>query len=111
MNLSNTWYDRLKFIAQIGIPGAATLYVGLAQLWDWSYETEVAGTAVVVSTFLGIFLNRSAKGYEGAGDLVLHRDPKDGEVYQSVDWNDHPAELKNGQNVTLNVRTEDVDIP
>lgn len=109
MNLSNAWYDRLKFAVQIGIPGAAALYVGLAQLWDWPYETEVAGSAVVIATFLGIFLNRSAKSYDGAGDLVVHYDETDGTASLSTDLNEDPARFKDGENVTFNVRR--VDIP
>lgn len=111
MNLSSVWYDRLKLLVQVVLPGLAALYVGLAQFWENLPEpTAVAGTIALVATFLGLFLNRASANYEGAGDLVIHKDVKDGEVYQSVDWNEHPSELKEGQNVTLNVRTEDVDV-
>jgi hypothetical protein len=109
MQLSNKWYDRLKFMVQIGIPGAAALYVGLAQWWGWPNEAEVSGSAVVIATFLGLFLRTSSQKYEGAGDLVIHKDTQDGQVYLNADLNDHPADLKNGQNVTLNVRTEDIE--
>jgi hypothetical protein len=110
VNLSNSAYDKLKFLVQIVLPGLAALYVGLAQLWSLPEPTAVAGTIAAVAAFLGLFLSRQAASYEGAGDLVLHKDVKDGEVYQSVDWNDHPGTLKDGQNVTLNVRTEEVDV-
>lgn len=110
MEISNTWYDRLKDLVQVVLPGAAAAYLGLDALWDLPKENEVAGTVAVVATFLGLFLKRQAASYEGAGDLVIHKDVKDGEIYQSVDWNDHPGTLKDGQNVTLNVRTEDVDV-
>lgn len=108
MELSNKVYDKLKFLVQIGIPGVATLYVGLAQIWDWEKEAEVSGTAVVLAVFLGIFLNRSAAKYEGAGDLVVTTDPVDGEVYLAADLNKHPDAFHEGANVTLNVRHQDI---
>lgn len=110
MNLSNSMYDKGKMLVQVVLPGLAAAYLGLDALWDLPKENEVAGTIAVIATFLGLFLSRQSAIYAGAGDLVLHRDVKDGEVYQSVDWNDHPGALKDGQNVTLNVRTEDVDV-
>lgn len=108
MEISNTWYDRLKVLVQVVLPGLAALYVGLAQFWDLPKATEVAGSIALLAVFLGLFLNRSATKYEGAGDLILHKDLKDGQVYLSADWNDHPDKFKDGQNVTMNVRREDI---
>lgn len=108
MELSNKWYDRLKFAVTILIPGLATLYVAVGAYVDlWNTEA-VVGIAAAVAAFLGLFLNQSAKKYEGAGDLVIHKDLTDGQVYLNADLNDHPGDFKDGQNVTLNVRTEDV---
>jgi len=108
MQVNNKWYDRLKLFVMVVCPGLATAYLGLDALWDLPKENEVAGTIAVVATFLGLFLRKAASDYDGAGDLVLHKDMQDGQVYQSVDWNEHPDTLKNGQNITLNVRREDI---
>ena len=35
--LSNEVYDILKFIAQIVLPAAGTLYFALAGIWGWPY--------------------------------------------------------------------------
>jgi len=111
MNLSNALYDKLKFVVQVLIPGIAALYVGLAQVWTevsfFDYSVQVSSTAVVVATFLGLFLTASSKQYEGAGDLVVTTDPQDGEVYLSADLNKHPAAFKNKKNVVLNVKHQE----
>ena len=108
MNLSNAVYDKLKFLVQVLIPGLAALYVGLAQVWEdvsfFDHATQVSATAVVVATFLGLFLTASGRQYEGAGDLVVTEDPDDGSVFLSADLNKHPAAFKDKANVTLNVK-------
>jgi len=104
MDLSNNLYDKFKLLVLVVLPGLATLYVGLAQLWDLPNPEAVAGSIALFATFLGIFVNRAAALYGGAGDLVLTKDPQDGEVYLSADLNQHPSAFGNKKNVTLNVR-------
>jgi hypothetical protein len=69
---SNAWYDRVKVLAQIVLPGLATLYFALAQIWGLPKANEVMGTVTAIVTFLGVLLqistNRYAKGggeYDG----------------------------------------------
>lgn len=109
MNLSNTLYDRLKFLVQVILPGLAALYVGLAAFWPLPEPTAVAGSIALLAVFLGLFLNRSSAKYEGAGDLVVTTDKADGEVYLQADLNQHPESFKNDKNVTLNIRRQDVN--
>lgn len=110
MTLNNVWYDRLKFLVQVVLPGLAALYVGLAALYDlWEPQT-VAGTIALVAVFLGLFLNRAASNYQGAGDLVVTTDKSDGSVFLSADLNEHPEAFADGKNVTLNVRRQDVAV-
>lgn len=112
MNLSNKLYDKLKFVVQVLLPGLAALYVGLGQVWTdinfFDKGAEVSATAVVLATFLGLFLSASARQYEGAGDLLVTTDATDGEVYLHADLNKHPSAFKNKKNVTLNVKHQDV---
>lgn len=60
MNLSNKTYDLLKFIALIALPAVATLYLGLGELWDFPNTEAVAGSIVLVDTFLGALLQLSS---------------------------------------------------
>lgn len=72
MKLSNVWYDRLKWIAQILLPALGTLYFALAGIWGFPYAEAVVGTITAVDTFLGVLLGISTmqykKGLEKDGD-------------------------------------------
>lgn len=105
MNLSNTLYDKLKFLVQVLLPGLAALYLGLTQLYDGLWDADkVVGTLALLATFLGLFLTASAKQYDGAGDLLVTTDATDGSVFLHADLNKHPNAFKNKKNVTLNVK-------
>ena len=64
MKLSNKAYDVLKFIAQIALPAAATLYFTLAGSWGFPYGEEIVGTITAVDTCLGVLLGVSTAKYK-----------------------------------------------
>jgi hypothetical protein len=57
-------YDRLKWLAQIGLPALGALYFGLSQIWGLPSGEEVVGSIVVVDTFLGALLGVSQKKFD-----------------------------------------------
>lgn len=61
--MSNKVYDTLKFIAQIVLPAAGTLYFALASIWGFPYGEQVVGTITAVDTFLGAILGLSTINY------------------------------------------------
>ena len=63
MKLSNKLYDVLKYIAQIVLPAAATLYVTIAGIWGLPYAEAVSGTIMAVDFFLGALLKISSDNY------------------------------------------------
>lgn len=63
MTLSNKQYDILKFIAQILLSAAGTLYFSLAAIWGFPYGEQVVGTITAVDTFLGVCLGISSANY------------------------------------------------
>lgn len=63
MQLSNGTYDLLKKIVQVVLPALATLYAGLATLWDFPYTTGVVGTLTLLATFLGVVLGLSSSQF------------------------------------------------
>lgn len=72
--MSNKTYDRLKFIAQVVLPAAGTLYAALAGIWGLPYAEQIVGTIVAVDTFLGVVLkistyqyNKSLEANDGEG--------------------------------------------
>lgn len=68
--MSNTTYDRLKFIAQVVLPAAGTLYAALAGIWGLPYAEQIVGTIVAVDTFLGVVLKIST--YQYTKNLEVH---------------------------------------
>ena len=72
--MSNSTYDKLKFIAQVVLPAAGTLYAALAGIWGLPYAEQIVGTIVSVDTFLGVVLkistyqyNKSLEANDGEG--------------------------------------------
>ena len=61
--MSNKTYDILKWIALVLLPAVATLYLGLAKIWNFPYPTEISGTIMLVDTFLGTLLGISSIKY------------------------------------------------
>lgn len=61
--MSNNLYDVLKWIAQLFLPAAATLYFALANIWGLPYGEEIVGTITAVDAFLGVILGISSKAY------------------------------------------------
>ena len=61
--MSNKLYDVLKYIAQIIIPAAGTLYFALAKIWGFPFGEEIVGTFAAIDTFLGAILKISSNTY------------------------------------------------
>lgn len=64
MMFSNKVYDILKWIAQLFLPAAATLYFALASIWGFPYGEEIVGTITAVDAFLGVLLGISTSVYK-----------------------------------------------
>lgn len=63
MKMSNEVYDKLKFVAQIALPAAGTLYFALAAIWGLPYGEQIVGTITAVDAFLGALLGISTAQY------------------------------------------------
>lgn len=61
--MANETYDILKYIAQIVLPAAGTLYFALAKIWSLPYGPEIVGTITAVDAFLGALLKISTDTY------------------------------------------------
>ena len=61
--MSNKVYDILKWIAQILLPALATLYFGIAKIWNLPYSEEIVGTITAIDLFLGALLGISTIQY------------------------------------------------
>ncbi len=95
--LSNNLYEKLKLVTRIILPGIATLYFTLANIWDWSNAEEVVGTIAAITLFLGGTLQISNRNYNNddsrfAGDLTYTFDTSVKSVY-SLELSGQPEDL------------------
>lgn len=65
--MTNETYDFLKYVAQIVLPAAGTLYGALAGIWGLPYGEQIVSTIAAVDLFLGAVLKISTDNYNKAG--------------------------------------------
>lgn len=102
MKIPDKYYDILKEVAQVVLPGLATLYFALATIWGLPYGEQIVGTITALDAFLGACLHLSTKSYEGDG--VLHVDTTS--MYKdtySLDFNTPLDEVGEKKSVVLKV--------
>ena len=66
MKMSNKIYDILKVIAQYVLHAIATLWLGVAEIWNVPNPELVIGTITAIDTFLGTMLGVSTHNYNKA---------------------------------------------
>lgn len=104
--LSNTTYDRLKWVALVGLPALGALYFALAPLWNLPKADEVVGTVVAVDTFLGLVLGVVTKNYnnsDAAFDGALHVDDQDTRLIHQLEITTAPEDLGQKDSIKLKV--------
>lgn len=84
--IPDKFYNILKWVAQLLLPAAGTLYFSLSQIWGLPYGEQVVGTVVAIDTFLGVILGISSAKYTGDGTLHIDTSDEAKDVYRlSVD--------------------------
>lgn len=63
MKLSNTTYDRLKWLALVFIPAFEFLILTLGDIWDFAHYIEIGQTIAAIGVFLAALLGVSSKNY------------------------------------------------
>lgn len=61
--MSNKLFDVLKWCSILFIPALASLYKGLAVIWQLPFADEIPQTLIVLDTFLGAILGISTIDY------------------------------------------------
>lgn len=102
---SNKLYDVLKYVAQILLPAAGTLYFGVAQAWGLANSTQVVGTIVAIDTFLGVLLHISNTQYNSGTKYagVVNVYETDDKKTLSLDLAGDPNELDNNDTLVFKV--------
>lgn len=108
--MNSALYDKLKFVAQIGLPAAGTLYFTLAGIWGLPAAEEVVGTVVAIDTFLGVTLQLSSAKYDaktGSGTLeVFDNADRSGKGYSLVFDGDPVDEIEGKDRVVFEVQKQ-----
>lgn len=80
MILPNKTYDCIRFIAELLLPGLATLYAALAPVWGFPYAKEITTTIIAVDTFLGLFVNYLRKRYNLSPEPIIDEEREENET-------------------------------
>lgn len=104
MTFSNKFYNLLKPIALIWLPGAATLYAAVAGIWHLGAVEQVVGTISAIDTFLGAALHLSSSSYTPPSDgkLVVDKTDPAKDTY-SLELTTPVEELAGKKAITLKV--------
>lgn len=62
--MSNSLFDKLKWLAIIGMPALATAYATIAAIWGLPFGDEVPKTIMAIATLLGAWLGVSTIHYK-----------------------------------------------
>ena len=107
MKMSNKMYDTLKWVAQYALPGIATAYFTLAQIWGLPCAEQVVGTITAFDTLLGVMLGVSTSQYKrtenfGDGTMVIDTSNPEKDVYRMV-LNSSIDSIKDKNTITFKV--------
>lgn len=61
--MTNKTYDRLKWVANIGLPATATFVVTITGIWGLPYGEPIGASIMAVDALLGAWLNLKSKKY------------------------------------------------
>lgn len=107
MQMTNKMYDTLKWVAQYALPGVATAYFALAQIWGLPCADQVVGSITAIDTLLGVLLGVSTSQYKksenfGDGTLMIDTSNPEKDVYRMV-LNQAVEAIKDKATVTFKV--------
>lgn len=66
--MSNTWFDRLKWVAMLFLPALAVLIKTVFPVWSIPFADEISTTIMAVDAFLGAILGVSHIQYRNESE-------------------------------------------
>ena len=105
--LSDVWYNRLKWIAQIFLPAVGTLYFALAGSLGLPAAEQVVGAILAFDTFLGALLGVSTRQYNNSGarfDGALVMASNDNRLIHNLEIITPPDQLGQQKEIILEVK-------
>lgn len=75
--MSNKTFDRLRFLAEVGIPAAVTLILAITQIWNLPYGQQIGATLAACGTFIGALVGIQRNNYQSMkGAMSNERDDR-----------------------------------
>ena len=105
MFLSNSTYDKMKWVAQYLLPALATLWITLAKIWGLMYGAEIGATITGIDLFLGTILGISSLNYQGDGTMVVNTTDETKDIY-SLELNTPVEQLAEKKSITFKVKNK-----
>jgi hypothetical protein len=107
VTLSNSAYDKLKKVTQLGLPAFGSLYFGLSQIWGLPAGEQVVGSVSLLTVFFGAVLGISSKSYNSgengvAGDFIVDTRP-DGKKVVQLSLDKQPEDIIDQKKIVFNV--------
>jgi hypothetical protein len=113
---SDSVYEFLTKLVQLGLPAVATLYFGLSEIWGFPAADKVVGSLTLLATFFGVLLQISKRNYVASGaaydgEMVVMRKAEGGSTF-SLEVDGDPQELADKDAVAFKVVPDpDIEFP
>lgn len=98
-NFTDKTFDTLKWIAMVFLPAVAVAYLGMSDIWNLPYPSQIVGTISAIDTFIGVLLGIASQQYDNSKTFPLVTKntsdptlffgiplPTDGQVYDLLKW-------------------------
>ena len=99
---TNDTYDKVKWIAQILLPGIGTLWFTISSIWGFPFGEQILGTITALDLFLGGLLGLSSNSYNGDGTMVIDKSDPQKDIYR-MEFNDDLDSLSDKESVTFKI--------
>lgn len=111
--ISNSFYDFLKALVMVVLPGAAALYLGVSTAFDLSWSIFVVVLGLLITVALGVFLLISSRSYVKSdlkydGTMMVSQN-ETGEMLYSLELDDSPEILRLKSHICFKVLNNPIE--
>jgi hypothetical protein len=112
--ISNSFYDFLKALVMVVLPGAAALYLGVSTAFDLSWSIFAVVLGLLITVALGIFLLISSRSYVKSdlkydGTMMVSQN-ETGEMLYSLELDDSPEILRLKSHICFKVLNDSIEV-
>lgn len=88
-------YNFVKYLVLIVLPAVSTLWVIVANAWNWDYMTNVSVTLTAVTAFLGSLVGISSKNFNNSDEkyygVIEVEATEEGSIIHGQVFNEDPT--------------------